>query len=122
MPGNSCLLFSSGSLQALPCTRGGPGGVASAGAQAKQAVAGKLALPRAESPTHFITLGLDVDLDDAAKQALRTMLDWLVEMTGLPRQHAYSLCSFICDLHVTQTVNNVIGIHAMIEKKLLEKG
>lgn len=81
----------------------------------------KLAFPRAETPTHFITLGLDVDLDDAAKQALRAMLDWLVDMTGLPRQHAYSLCSFICDLHVTQTVNNVIGVHAMIEKKLLAK-
>jgi acetamidase/formamidase len=82
----------------------------------------KLAMPRAESPTHFITLGLDVDLDDAAKQALRAMLDWLEAMTGLPRQHAYSLCSFICDLHVTQTVNNVIGVHAMIEKKLVAKG
>lgn len=77
-------------------------------------------MPRAESPTHFITLGLDVDLDDAAEQALRAMLDWLVEKLGIAKADAYSLASFAVDLHVTQTVNNVKGVHAMIEKSLLQ--
>lgn len=81
----------------------------------------KWRVPHAESPTHFITLGLDVDLDDAAAQALRAMIDWLVEMLGISRDHAYSFCSFVVDLHVTQTVNNVKGVHAMIEKKLIGK-
>ena len=49
------------------------------------------------------------------------MIDWLVEMLGISRDHAYSFCSFVVDLHVTQTVNNVKGVHAMIEKKLIEK-
>ncbi|HWM82106.1 MAG TPA: acetamidase/formamidase family protein [Pseudolabrys sp.] len=77
------------------------------------------AAPRAETPTHFITFGLDPSLDTAAKQALRNMIDWVVEMTGIERSEAYSLCSIACDLRVTQTVNNVKGIHAMIEKSIL---
>jgi acetamidase/formamidase len=74
-------------------------------------------MPRAETPTHLITIGLDWDLDTAVQQALRTMLDWLSALLGLSRQDAYHLCSFVCDLHVTQTVNNVKGIHAMIDKR-----
>jgi acetamidase/formamidase len=81
----------------------------------------KLSVPRAESPTHFITLGLHTDLDDAAKQALREMLDWLEQMLGISRGHAYAMCSFVCDMHITQLVNNVIGVHAMIDKKRLQK-
>lgn len=79
-------------------------------------------LPRAETPTHFIAFGLDVDLDDAAKQALRQMIDWVVSMTGVSSDEAYALCSFACDLHITQTVNNVKGVHAMIAKSILQKG
>ena len=36
-------------------------------------------LPRAETATHYITMGLDADLDEAAKIATREMLDFLVE-------------------------------------------
>jgi len=35
--------------------------------------------PRAETPTHFMTMGLNADLDEAAKIATREMLDWVVE-------------------------------------------
>ncbi|HTV28470.1 MAG TPA: acetamidase/formamidase family protein [Xanthobacteraceae bacterium] len=78
-------------------------------------------LPRAETPTHLIAFGLDWDLDDAAKQALRQMIDWIVTLTGIAKDEAYALCSFACDLHVTQTVNNVKGVHAMIAKSILQK-
>jgi acetamidase/formamidase len=78
-------------------------------------------MPRAETPKHLIALGLDTDLDDAARQALKQMIDWIVSLTGLHKDEAYALCSFAADLHVTQTVNNVKGVHAMLEKKLLER-
>ncbi len=78
-------------------------------------------MPRAETPKHLIALGLDTDLDDAARQALKQMIDWIVSLTGIHKDDAYALCSFAADLHVTQTVNNVKGVHAMIEKKLLER-
>ncbi len=74
-------------------------------------------LPRAETPTHYIAFGLDADLDDAARQALSQMIDWVVSLTGIPRDEAYALCSFAADLHVTQTVNNVKGVHAMIAEE-----
>jgi acetamidase/formamidase len=76
-------------------------------------------LPRAETATHFITFGLDTDLDDAARQALKEMIDWVVDLTKVSKDEAYALCSFAVDLHVTQTVNNVKGVHAMIAKTIL---
>jgi acetamidase/formamidase len=79
-------------------------------------------LPRAQTPTHFITFGFDVDLDVAARTALNEMLDWLVALTKLSRDEAYSLSSFAVDLHITQTVNNVKGVHAMIERTILRRG
>jgi acetamidase/formamidase len=78
-------------------------------------------LPRGETPTHLIAFGLDWDLDDAACQALRQMIDWIVSLTGIPKDEAYALCSLACDLHVTQTVNNVKGVHAMLAKSILAK-
>lgn len=78
-------------------------------------------LPRAETPTHFITFGLDPDLDDAVRLALKQMIDWIVALTGIDKDEAYALCSFAADLHVTQTVNNVKGVHAMIAKSILRK-
>jgi acetamidase/formamidase len=76
-------------------------------------------LPRAETATHLIAFGLDTDLDAAARQALREMIDWIATLTGISRDEAYSLSSFAVDLHVTQTVNNVKGVHAMIERSIL---
>lgn len=76
-------------------------------------------MPRAETPTHYITFGLDPDLDDAAKQCLKDMIAWIVSLTNIHKDEAYRLCSFACDLHVTQTVNNVKGMHAMLPKQIL---
>ena len=76
-------------------------------------------LPRAETATHLIAFGLDADLDDAARAALREMIDWIMALTGISKDEAYTLCSFAVDLHVTQTVNNVKGVHAMIDRSIL---
>jgi acetamidase/formamidase len=75
--------------------------------------------PRAETATHFITFGLNVDLDDAARQALREMIAWLGVLTGVSSEEAYAFCSCAVDLHVTQTVNGVKGVHAMLAKSLV---
>ena len=76
--------------------------------------------PRAETPTHYIAMGMDIDLDDAAKQALRDMIRWLVEMKGWSSEEAYVFCSLACDLRVTQLVDGNKGIHAMVERKLIQ--
>ena len=74
--------------------------------------------PRAETPTHFITMGLNTDLDEAARMAVREMIDYLVSERGLTRDDAYLLCSQAVDLRVTQLVDGVKGIHAMIPKSI----
>jgi acetamidase/formamidase len=81
----------------------------------------RLTMPRAETPTHHITLGLDEDLDDAAKQALRDMIKLLGELAGLSPQDAYMLSSLGVDLHVTQLVDGNKGVHAMLPKSLLRR-
>ncbi len=79
-----------------------------------------LAFPRAITPTHYIAMGFDPDLDDAAKQALRDMIAWLVELKGWSAEEAYVFCSLACDLHVTQVVDGNKGIHAMVKRSLLD--
>ena len=41
--------------------------------------------PRAETPSHFITMGFHSDLDTAAEMATREMIDFLVTEKGLER-------------------------------------
>jgi acetamidase/formamidase len=77
--------------------------------------------PRAETPTHFMTMGLNADLDEAVKIATREMLDWVVEMKGLSREDAYMLASATMDLVVTQAVDGTKGIHALMPKAIFKK-
>ncbi len=78
-----------------------------------------LRVPRAETATHFILMGFDPILDNAAKNALQETLTFLVEEKGLGREDAYTLCSLAVDLRVTQIVNGVKGVHAMLARSLL---
>ena len=77
--------------------------------------------PRAETPTHHITMGMDPDLDTCSVTALREMIALLGEKAGLTHAEAYMLCSLAGDLHVTQTVNGNKGVHMMMEKKNFAK-
>jgi acetamidase/formamidase len=77
-----------------------------------------LAWPRAETPTHWITIGLDVDLNEAMRIAIRETVNFLSETQGLSREDAYALASIAVDFEVTQVVDQVKGIHAMIPKSI----
>lgn len=76
----------------------------------------ELEWPRAETPTHYMTMGLDADLDEAARLAAADMIDFLVETKGISRETAILLCSVAMDMVVTQVVDGTKGIHAMIAK------
>jgi len=78
--------------------------------------------PQAETADHFITMGLDEDLREAARQAVLDMIDFLTATQGLTREDAYALCSLQADLIVTQLVNGVCGIHARMPKAIFSKG
>lgn len=74
-------------------------------------------LPRAETPSHHITMAFNEDLDDAAKDALRAMIGLIGERMGLAREDAYMFASLAVDMRVTQLVDGNKGIHAMLPKR-----
>jgi len=74
-------------------------------------------LPRAETPTHHVTMAFNEDLDDAAKDALREMIKLIGERMGLPADDAYMFSSLAVDMRVTQLVDGNKGIHAMLPKR-----
>lgn len=78
-----------------------------------------LVYPRAETPTHLITMGMDPDLDQCLAIALRDMIALLGERAGLSRADAYTLCSVAVDFRITQTVNVHRGVHAMLPRALI---
>jgi acetamidase/formamidase len=78
----------------------------------------RLNWPRAETPSHYIAMGLHTDLDEAAKLATREMVDFLVTAKHMNRDEAYILCSLAVDLHVTQLVDGTKGVHAMVAKSI----
>lgn len=81
----------------------------------------RLKWPRAETPTHFIAMGIHEDLNEATKMALREMIDFLVNEKRLSRDDAYMLSSVAADLEITQLVDGNKGVHAMIPKAIFKK-
>jgi acetamidase/formamidase len=76
--------------------------------------------PRGETPTHFIAMGLDKDLTEALKIAVRESIDFLVTEKHLSREDAYMLSSVAVDFNVTQAVDGIKGVHAMIPKSIFK--
>ncbi len=77
----------------------------------------KFTLPRAETPSHHITMAFNEDLDDAAKDALREMIILIGERMGLDAADSYMFASLAVDMRVTQLVDGNKGIHAMLPKR-----
>ena len=76
--------------------------------------------PRAETPTHFIAMGLDKDLTEATKIAVREAIDFLASEKHLSRDDAYMLASVAVDFNITQLVDGTKGVHAMIPKAIFK--
>jgi acetamidase/formamidase len=74
--------------------------------------------PVAETPTHWITLGLDKDLNIAMTLAARNAINFLSTRAKLTQLDAYALCSIAVSFRVTQVVDIVRGVHALIPKSL----
>ena len=74
--------------------------------------------PRAETPTYWITMGIDRDLTQAAKIAVHETLDFLMTEKHLSREDAYMLASVAVDFDITQLVDGTLGVHGMIPKSI----
>jgi len=78
--------------------------------------------PFANTPAGWITFGFDEDLNKAQEKALYEMITLMTERYEITRQYAMNLASLIVDLHVTQVVNQVKGVHAILPHDALNKG
>src|SRR5258706_9192993 len=72
----------------------------------------RLKWPRAETPTHYITMGIHEDLNEATRMAIRETIDFLVTEKHLSRDDAYMLTSTAVDLRITELVDGNKGVHA----------
>jgi acetamidase/formamidase len=73
-----------------------------------------IATPVAETSAGWVTMGVADTLDDACYLALNAMYDLMVERLGLRRAEAVALASVVVDTRVTQIVNQVVGVHAVL--------
>jgi acetamidase/formamidase len=79
----------------------------------------KITWPRAETPTHWIVMGLNPNLEEAMKMAVRETIGFITQrFPKLTREEAYMIASVAVDYHVTQVVDGTKGIHGMIPKSI----
>lgn len=67
-------------------------------------------------------MGFDPDLDEAFWPALNAILDLMMKQYQLERADALALASLVVDFHVTQMVNGVRGVHAVLPHGALQTG
>jgi acetamidase/formamidase len=77
--------------------------------------------PRAETPTHWIVMGIDSNLVTAAKNAVREAISFLVTEKGMTREDAYMLSSVAVDFNMTELVDGTVGVHGLIPKNIFAK-
>ena len=80
-----------------------------------------LSAPRAETPTHYILMGIDLDLDRAMRLATLEAVNFLVQEKGLARDKAFSLASIAVDFHVAEVVDLTQLVAAKVPKNLFLK-
>ncbi len=79
----------------------------------------KITWPRAETATHWIVMGLNPNLEEAMKIAVRETISFITQrFPKLSREEAYMIASVAVDYHVTQVVDGTKGIHGMIPKAI----
>jgi acetamidase/formamidase len=79
----------------------------------------ELRSPIARTADAWLTFGLDKDLDKAAASAAEGMIELMEREHGLERRDALALASVVVDLRVTQIVNRVKGVHAVLADNAL---
>ncbi len=76
--------------------------------------------PRARTEEGWVVFGFAPTLDEAAFAALRGMGTLMSELYGFGRKEAMNLAGAVVDLRVTQLVNGVKGVHAVLPHDALQ--
>ena len=80
-----------------------------------------IASPRAITPDYYVVLSHGEDLGPAMKQAVRYMVDFLVEEKGLAPYDAYTLCSLAGDVRVSRTFRPISPVKMMLSRQALDQ-
>jgi len=72
--------------------------------------------PLVETPEFLVPTGLDADLNEAMRKAVRAAIALLREVYGMDDEHALAYLSAATDFDVSQVVDLVCGVHARIRK------
>jgi len=75
--------------------------------------------PRAEDRAYHYVMGMDVDLNEAARLAIRESVAFLQIRAGLSAAEAYALTSLSVDFRIGEAVNHVKMVYGVIPKRLL---
>jgi acetamidase/formamidase len=78
---------------------------------------GGLTGPRAETPTHFIMMGIDQDHDTAYSLALADVLDFLQAEKGLSLSDARAFASLAVDFDIAESVDTTQLVMGRIPKR-----
>jgi acetamidase/formamidase len=73
-----------------------------------------ISTPRANTPAGWITLAFHEDLNVATRVTINAMLGLMAEQYKVERAEALALASVVVDMHITQIVNGVSGVHAIL--------
>ena len=77
--------------------------------------------PFAETPDYWIPIGLDPDLNEAMKQAVRNAIDYLSANHAMSRATALAYLSAATNFEVSQVVDKTKGVHGLIRKSDFER-
>jgi acetamidase/formamidase len=80
-----------------------------------------LSWPRAETPTHYISMSTHEDLTTATRVAVQEMVDFLVATRHYDRHTAYQLVSVAGDVAITQLVDGKVGVHVKLPKSIFAR-
>jgi acetamidase/formamidase len=80
-----------------------------------------LNFPRIETPTSWITMGFDQDLNRTWDQAKAQTVQFLSEQRGIPTAQAEALMPTVSDCRISQVVNIKKGIHCLSPKNTNDK-
>jgi acetamidase/formamidase len=83
---------------------------------ASRELARLLANPWGESGPHLVVVGLGSTVDEALRQATRRSVDLVAHLAGVEESTALAFCSAAVDFEISQAVNGVVGVHALIRK------
>lgn len=73
--------------------------------------------PIIENETHWMIVGLNVDLMEAMKLASRNAIDFLVRTQGLSAEESYQFLSMVGDFEIAEAVNMVKNVTVHIPKE-----